>query len=127
MPSKGIITADNANFLLFDHIFHYFSEQQIDALLLTEPQTEIDPYQMIGDKSMYFVFTAVRYIHHIHMHQPVNIGPLGLLVNNRIHDLVFDFRRKIGAGQVNQVRRILSTRSDEHTSELQSLMPLTYA
>src|SRR3546814_1088244 len=72
MPSKGIITADNANFLLFDHIFHYFSEQQIDALLLTEPQTEIDPYQMIGDKSMYF-------------------------------------------------------RSEEHTSELQSLMRISYA
>src|SRR3546814_17183084 len=83
MPSKGIITADNANFLLFDHIFHYFSEQQIDALLLKEPKTDIDPYQKIGDKSMYFVFMAVRYIRHIQINQPIKHGTLGLLVKNK--------------------------------------------
>src|SRR5215204_58486 len=37
------------------------------------------------------------------MYKPINICPLGLFIQNRIDDLMFDFLRIVGTGKVNQV------------------------
>ncbi len=50
------------------------------------------------------IFRSIWIIKRNNMHEPINIRPLGLFIQNGINDLMFNFPVVVGAGQINKMR-----------------------
>lgn len=103
MCAKGIEITFDIHLTIGNQIFYDLPEQNADPLFVTEAQPEINPDQPARDQRGDFIFTGIGRIRYIDMHQPIDIGPFGLFLNNGINDAFLNFGIEICTGQVDKL------------------------
>ena len=100
---QTFVATEDVDLFIGHQLFYYFSEHQIHSGLDSESDSKINANDIVGNNVIYFVFARVGVVYRIEMHEPVDIGPLRLFIQDRIDDFVLDLAGVIGTGQIDQV------------------------